>query len=95
MIIACTQDHVLPDECPECSGWLHTEFVGGFPGPVGFYCSEQCAINAQTWHEQATRDNHVHVRDLLCDCPVCTQAGHPTPEERAEWDNYHHGEATT
>lgn len=32
MSIACTQDHVAPDECPGCGGWLHAEYP---PPPRG------------------------------------------------------------
>jgi hypothetical protein len=93
-MIACTQDHILPDECPECGGWLHTTTRGGFPGPVGDYCTEDCVASAQTWIGQQARDTHLYVRDLICDCEVCTAAGHPTPAELAEWADYHHGEGT-
>lgn len=86
--IACTQDHIAPDECIECGGWLHHERRGGFPGPCGSYCSEDCAVSAQEHGERLDRAAHLHQRDLLCDCPVCTAAGHPTADELAEWTAY-------
>lgn len=93
-VIACTQDHVLADECPECGGWLHTEIRGGFPGPVGNYCSEDCTTSAQLRIDQQAKDTHLYQRDLLCDCKVCTKAGLPTLAELAEWVNYLLGEVT-
>lgn len=84
-IIACTQDHIAPDECCNCGGWLHVVQRGGFPGPFGKYCTEECAVDAQRHGEEADRRGHLNQRDLLCDCPICTAAGHPT---RAELDDY-------
>jgi hypothetical protein len=47
-IIICTQDDILPDECPECGGWLHTEIPGGVAGPFEWrFCSEDCAASCQ------------------------------------------------
>ena len=88
MIIVCTQNDILRDECAECGGWLHVERRNGFPGPAGKYCSEECAANAQERIETDQRANHVEIRDLLCDCEVCIAAGHPTEAEIAEWHAY-------
>lgn len=93
-VIACTQAHIAPDECPECGGWLHAHHRGGVPGPAGQYCSEDCAVSAQEHADQQARDYHLHVRDLLCACEdVCAPAGHPTAAERAEWTTYRATEA--
>jgi ferredoxin len=87
-IIVCTQEHIAPDECVECGFWLHHERRGGYPGPAGQYCSEDCAAGAQERIERDQRWNHVQIRDLMCDCPVCTAAGHPTAAEVAEYHAY-------
>jgi hypothetical protein len=87
-IIVCTQDHVLPDECPECGGWLHTIHRGGVAGPCGRYCSEDCVDGAQHHADELNERVHLHARDLLCACPVCTAAGHPTETEVAEYRAY-------
>lgn len=87
-IIVCTQDHIIPDECPECGGWLHVTTHGGVPGPCGQYCSEDCAASAQTYNDQQARDTHLYQRDLMCRCPWCIAAGHPTDAEIAEYRTY-------
>lgn len=88
-VIACTQEHILPDECIECGGWLHAEIRGGVPGPCGQYCCEDCAASATEHMEQSRRDTHLHNRDLLCACAqVCAPAGHPTAAELAEYQTY-------
>lgn len=85
-IITCTQNDILPDECPECGGWLHDERRGGVPGPFEWwFCSEDCAASCQDHATAGDRVAHLHVRDLMCDCEVCTAAGHPTDAEKAEW----------
>lgn len=84
-LIACTQGHVIPDECPECGGWLHTTTHGGIAGPAGSYCTEDCAMAAQTWIKKQARDAHLHLRDLVCACEVCVAAGHPTDTETTQW----------
>jgi uracil-DNA glycosylase len=87
--IACTQEHILRDECTECGGWLHAERREGFPGPSGNYCTEECAASAQERSEQVDVANHLRIRDLLCACAqVCAPAGHPTAEEIAEYEDY-------
>jgi hypothetical protein len=88
-VIACTQEHILPDECIECGGWLHAEIRGGVPGPCGQYCCEDCAASATEHMEQSRRDTHLYNRDLLCACAqVCAPAGHPTAAELAEYQTY-------
>jgi uncharacterized Zn finger protein (UPF0148 family) len=91
-IVTCTQATVLPDECPECGGWLHRVHRGGVPGPVGQYCEEDCASAAQTRIDQQARAAHLYCRDLLCSCPVCQAAGHPTEAEREEYRTHIKGD---
>ena len=93
-IIACGQAQIAPDECIECGGWLHAETEGGVPGPCGRYCCEDCAASAQEHAERSRRDAHLHNRDLLCDCPTCRTAGHPTEAEYAEYQLHADAEAT-
>jgi hypothetical protein len=81
MIVTCTQATVLPDECPECGGWLHRVHRGGVPGPAGQYCGEDCASDAQSRINIRTTAAHLYSRDLLCSCPTCRAAGHPTEQE--------------
>ena len=87
-IVACTQDHIAPDECIECGGWLHAEQRGGVAGPCGRYCCEDCAASAAEYAVLLARQTHLHHRDLLCDCPVCHANGHPTEVEYAEYRAY-------
>jgi hypothetical protein len=90
-LIACTQQHIAPDDCVNCGGWLHEELRGGYPGPAGSYCTEDCAADAQQRCDQADQAAHLHTRDLLCTCPTCVAAGHPTPQELDEWRTYQAG----
>lgn len=90
-LIACGQEQIAPDECVNCGFWLHSQTHGGVPGPFGRYCDEECATAAQDRADEVSRVSHLHVRDLLCACPVCTEAGHPTPAELVEWKNYQEG----
>lgn len=87
-IIVCTQEHICPDECIECGGWLHSERRGGYSGPGGRYCTEDCAADAQERVERIDVRTHLYARDLLCDCLICTGAGHPTAAELAEYQAY-------
>lgn len=84
----CTQDRVLPDTCLHCGGWLHAQQRGGFPGRAGCYCSEDCAADFTLSLLEQNTDNHLALRDPLCGCRTCTEAGHPTPSEVAEHDAY-------
>lgn len=91
-VIVCTQDHVLPDECPECGGWLHVIHRDGVPGSAGRYCSEDCASDA-TDRIQADRERaHLYNRDLVCCCAVCRAHGRPTEAEIAEYNAYLDGD---
>ncbi|MGH9290302.1 MAG: hypothetical protein ACRD0V_18745, partial [Acidimicrobiales bacterium] len=76
MIIICTRSGG-GDECDYCGGWLHTARAGGVAGPCGRYCGQDCAAGAQSYAGQVDAATHVHLRDLRCDCPTCTAAGHP------------------
>jgi hypothetical protein len=87
-IFLCTQSHVLPDECIGCGGWLHTEQRGGCPGPVGNYCTEDCASDDTARIAEQDERTHLTVRDLICACPVCVVNGHPTAAEITEYHAY-------
>lgn len=88
-VIACGQNDVLRDECVSCGGWLDRLQRGGLPGPHGWpFCSLEC-IDAQVEHEaQIETERHLAVRDLLCECQVCTDAGLPTQAMRDEYAAY-------
>lgn len=88
MIIACTQDSIAPDECPECGGWLHHEVRGGYSDGGFRYCSEECIDNYQSRAGEVDRRAHLHCRDLMCRCEWCTADGHPTASEVAEYHAY-------
>lgn len=87
-IIACTQEDICPDECINCGGWLHEIQQGGFPGPAGHYCTEDCAADHQSWIATLGRVHHIQIRDLTCVCEICTAFGHPTAAEKAEYLDY-------
>lgn len=86
--IACTQEHIAPDECANCGGWLSSTIRGGVAGPFGRYCTEECAADAQHHAVLLDRQAHLYSRDLLCDCLVCRDNGHPTEAERDEYRVY-------
>lgn len=87
-IIVCGQFDVLGDTCPGCGGYVHRVRRGGFPGPMGRHCDEDCAADADEWLARQRAAEHVRMRDLMCECDTCTAAGHPTVGERAEWAEY-------
>lgn len=85
-VIICGQSEILGDECVSCGGWLDTLQRGGFEGPHGWrFCSLEC-IDAQVDHEADLElKRHLTVRDLLCACVVCGDAGLPTQAMRDEY----------
>jgi hypothetical protein len=88
-IIACGQNDVIPDECPECGGWLHVERLDGFPGANGFrYCSEECIADSQERAATSAIVVHLHQRDLVCACEICTAHGLPTQAMHDEYAAY-------
>lgn len=87
-IIVCTQETICPDECIYCGNWLHDPTPGGVPGPSGRYCTEDCAAAHQNDLVLYARLNHLEIRDLLCDCEICTTNGRPTAAELDEWRAY-------
>ena len=82
--LACGQSEIIPGECAECGGWLDRERRDGYPAQVGRVCSEDCAAGQSVRLATADVRNHLHVRDLLCNCAaVCAPRGLPTDEQRA------------
>lgn len=91
-IIACTQDDICPDECLNCGGWIGSEGnPHGVPGPMGRYCSEDCAAGHQESLIDNYRVSHLYLRDLMCECEICTANGLPSPMDRAEYLAYQLG----
>ncbi len=88
-VIACDQAALgWDDTCVECGGWLHSLVHGGYGAEFGRVCSEDCAADQTqrlAWEE---RQQHLHMRDLLCDCAWCSAAGLPTVEMRQEYADY-------
>lgn len=92
-IFVCGPDDVLSGCCPECGGWLHRVRRGGFADPGGMnVCDEDCLASAQEHRSRQSPTEHVRLRDLMCTCLTCTLAGHPTPEERAEYEAWQRAE---
>lgn len=88
-MIACGQNEIYFDTCVSCGGWLDRIQRGGFPGPHGWLFCEPACIDDQVEHEaRLDIERHLAVRDLLCDCPVCTDAGLPTRAMRDEYAAY-------
>jgi hypothetical protein len=89
MIFVCGPDDIAPGECTECGGWLHRVQPGGFDNPGSTrVCSEECIDSAQTHQTRHSRSEHVRLRDLMCRCEVCVEAGHPTEAELAEYEEF-------
>lgn len=88
-IIVCGQNEILGDECITCGGWRDRVQRGGFEGPHGWrFCSIEC-IDDQVEHEaRIETERHLAIRDLLCTCEVCTEAGLPTQAMRDEYAAY-------
>jgi NADH pyrophosphatase NudC (nudix superfamily) len=85
-IFLCGQDEIIgKNHCVECDGWLgaHPIENNGFR-----FCDEDCIASYQANASAMSRESHVHMRDLMCECKICTAAGHPTEAERAEWAAY-------
>lgn len=84
-IFLCGQDSILGDVCPGCGGWLHRVVRGGFPDRHGNrLCDEECIVEEQ----QVNDSHHLRIRDLLCECEICTRHGRPNVAERQEWTDY-------
>lgn len=85
-VIACGQNEILGDECITCGGWLHSLQRGGYEGPHGWrFCSAEC-VDDQVEHEARLEvQRHLTIRDLLCECPVCTEVGLPSQAMRDEY----------
>jgi hypothetical protein len=58
---------------------------------IGRMCSEDCAADWAEHRAQQRAADHIHTRDLMCDCDTCLAAGHPTQAERTEWAEYRAG----
>lgn len=84
-VIVCGQFDILGDECPGCGGYVHRVQHGGFPSLMGFVCDEDCAADSSDYVMRRRAAAHVSNRDLLCICPICLAAGHPTHAERDEY----------
>lgn len=81
----CGQDDVAPGECPNCGGSINTERLGGFQCDNWRYCSEDCIAESQEFVERQNRERHLYLRDMLCGCEICTEAGFPTESEKEQY----------
>lgn len=87
-LIACGQNEIMPAECPSCGGWLHRERPGGYPTAGMTVCSEDCAADQHERRARVDVSQHLSIRDLLCECDICAAHGHPTADERNEYQRW-------
>lgn len=88
--IVCGQNEVIGDECVFCGGWLDRVTRGGLVGPHGWrFCELDCIDGQVEYEAQQEERRHLYIRDLLCTCDICTEAGLPTQAMRDEHAEYH------
>lgn len=71
--------------CIECEDPLGSDWIDHKGVKL---CSMACVESVEDRIETNRRETHLHRRDMMCDCPVCTAAGLPSASDRAEWSSY-------